>query len=865
MHAQIGQAEARSVNSLVTSRMTYLQAIGFVVIVLAVRAFYPLRAEAASAARALITQKISESDTVTLTGNTRPEANAANDRGSVAADFAMDHMLLQLRRPEEREHALDKYLDELEDPKSPSYHHWLTAQQIGERYGLGQQDLATITAWLKARGFTINQVYSNNMVIEFSGNAEEVYQAFHTEIHNLEVNGKTHFANMSDPKIPAALAPAVVGVVSLNDFQPQPQYRMQPNDTFSCGGGKCYAVAPADLATIYNLNPLFTAGISGQGQTIVVIELTDVYSTNDWKTFRSTYGLTGYTGGSYSQIHPGGCSDPGVVSGAEAEAILDAEWASASAPSATITAASCASTSTSGELLAMETIVNGSGPYPQIISNSYGLAEALEGTRNAAISTLYKTAVGEGISVFVASGDSAAAFADQGSVRNGSETAASRGIGVNASASTPYNVAVGGTDFGDNYAGTTSTYWSATNGSGGGSAKSYIPEIPWNDSCASSLIVDFLEGKTATTYGSSSLCNGRSYLDISGGSGGPSGCATGAPSVSGVVGGTCAGYAKPAWQSIVGNPHDGVRDLPDVSLFASNGPWGHSYVVCDSDSSVGGCVTGFGGTSFAAPIMAGIQALINQHVGSRQGNPNPTYYSLAATEYGSSGSSACNSTSGNAVSSSCIFYDVTLGDNDVPCTGSNDCYTPSGTYGVLSTSDSAFDPAYKATTGWDFATGIGTVNAYNLVMAFGGGAPSPTPTGSPTATQTPTATPTPTPTPAPTPSPVPVALKVAPGKLTFPKVAVGTTSKPKRITLSNPGKKGGPSITLTSFAFSANFGFFSSGTTCVASIVTLAPKQKCTIEAGFKPDGTGKETGTLTIQDNAANRPQTIELSGTGK
>lgn len=845
-----------------------VRAIACLVILLAASAGYPRHAEAGAPARALITQKVSEGDMVTLAGNTRPEANAANDRGPVAADFAMDHMLLQLRRPEEREQAFDKYLDELEDPKSPNFHHWLTAQEIGNRYGLAAHDVGTITTWLKSHGFTVNQIYANGVVIDFSGTASDVDQAFHTEIHNLAVNGKMHFANMSDPRIPTALAPAVIGVVSLNDFRPQPQYSMQPDYTFSCSGGTCYAVTPADLATIYNLTPLFSTGISGQGQTVVVIEPTDVYSPTDWSTFRSNYGLAGYTSGSFSQTHPGGCTDPGVVSGDETEAILDAEWASASAPSATITLASCRDTSTYGQLLAMENLVNAAGPYPAIISNSYGLAEAVEGAAtNAAISSVYQTAVGEGVSIFVAAGDSAAAFADQGPVRSNQESAASRGIAVDGSASTPYNVAVGGTDFGDTYAGTNSTYWNITNGSGDSSAKSYIPEIPWNDSCASSLTVAYYDnlGYTFTIDGSSSLCNGGYFLDISGGSGGPSGCATGAPAVSGsgIVSGSCAGYAKPAWQSILGNPKDGVRDLPDVSLFASNGPWGHSYVVCDSDSSVGGCVTGWGGTSFAAPIMAGIQALINQHTKSRQGNPNPTYYSLAAAEYGSSGSSTCNSTQGNEVSGSCIFYDVTLGDNDVPCTGSVDCYNTGGTYGVLSTSSSAFDPAYKATTGWDFATGIGTVNANNLVMAFKGGSPTPTPVGTPTHTPTPTRTPTPTATP--TPTPVPVALKFAPDKVTFPKVDVGATSKPKKITLSNPAKKGGPSITLTSFAFSANFGYFTSGTTCVTSIVTLAPKQKCTIEAGFKPAGSGKETGTLTIHDNASNRPQMIELSGTGK
>ncbi len=195
-------------------------------------------------------------------------------------------------------------------------------------------------------------------------------------------------------------------------------------------------------------------------------------------------------------------------------------------------------------------------------------------------------------------------------------------------------------------------------------------------------------------------------------------------------------------------PRDGVRDIPDVSLFAANGVWGHYYVVCYSDTNNGGasCAgtpdtwAGFGGTSVSSPIMAGIQALINQRTGIRQGNPNPTYYSLAAAEYGAGGNPACNSSLGNAVNPSCIFYDVTLGDMDVDCQGSNNCYIPSGTYGGLSILDSSLETAFAAGVGWDFATGIGTVNANNLVMAFGSAAPTPTPTGSPTATATPTRT-----------------------------------------------------------------------------------------------------------------------------
>jgi subtilase family serine protease len=483
-------------------------------------------------------------------------------------------------------------------------------------------------------------------------------------------------------------------------------------------------VVPADLATIYNLNPLFTAGYSGKGQTIVVIEDTNVHSTSDWTKFRSTFGLSSYTSGSFTQVHPGGCTNPGIVSGSEAEATLDAEWSSAAAPGAAIEVASCADTETTfGGLLALENLLKAGSP-PAIVSISYGECEAENGaTSNAAFNSTYEDAAAEGVSVFVSSGDEGAASCDA------DEYNATHGVGVSGFASTPYNVAVGGTDFGDTYAGNATSYWNSTNTSTYGSAKFYIREIPWNDSCASVLQATYNTG-SGVTYGSGGFCNSATgedyYLTTASGSGGPSGCATGAPSTSGVVSGTCKGYAKPSWQSLVGVPGDGVRDMPDVALFASNGVWNHYYVYCDSDVDDGGAActgapvnwSGAGGTSFASPIMAAIQSLVNQKTGERQGNPNPTYYQLAQAEYGSGGSSSCNSSNGKKISTSCIFYDITQGDMDVNCTGSHSCYKPSGEFGVLSTADSTYSKAFGTTTGYDLATGIGSVNAYNLVYGW---------------------------------------------------------------------------------------------------------------------------------------------------
>ena len=683
----------------------------------------------ASVARAeapRLVKTIDDTQTVSLPGNTRPEAKAANDRGPVADGLKLNHMQLLLKRPAATEAALVRYITDLHDPTSPSFHKWLTAATMGTEYGPAKEDVGAVTGWLEHHGFVVNGVDASRMVVDFSGTAGQVREAFGAQIDNLEVAGAHHIANTSDPHVPAALAEVVNGIVSLHDFRPHTNMKRHSDYTFSNGNGTFQAVVPADLAKIYNLTPLFSAGISGQGQTIVLIEDTDVYSAADWTKFRSTFGLSQYTSGAFTQVHPttssSSCSDPGVVSDNEVEAELDVEWASAAAPSATTELASCADTETTfGGLIALQNLVNSPNP-PPVVSISYGECEPSNGaSANAAYNTVYQQADALGTSVFVSSGDEGAASCDA------DQANATHGISVSGFASTPYNVAVGGTDFGDAYAGTTGTYWSSTNSKTYESAKSYVPEIPWNDSCASVLLATALGYKT--TYGSGGFCNsseGESdFLSTASGSGGPSSCATGLAVVPGVVGGTCKGYAKPSWQSVVGNPSDGVRDIPDVSLFAANGIWGHYYLFCDTDAADGvSCSgspstwSGAGGTSFASPIMAGIQALVDQKTGSVQGNPNPVYYTLAKKEYGAKGSSKCNSSLGNGVGGGCIFRDVTLGDMDVNCTGTFDCYLPSGEYGVLSTSTSAYDPAYGTSTGWDFATGIGTVNAYKLVTSW---------------------------------------------------------------------------------------------------------------------------------------------------
>ena len=702
-------------------------AIFLCLMLLAAGGFFALRSQSTGRrAAALIRDRVDENKLVTLAGNTRSEAATGNDLGAVADSFQLDHMMLQLKRSAEQEQAAAQFVADLHNPKSPNFHKWITAAEFGKNFGLAESDIQAITQWLESHGFTVNSVYSNGMVVDFSGSAGQVQRAFHTSIHHLDVAGVRHIANMSDPQIPAALAPAVAGVVSMHDFMPHKMAR--PKYTFTYQRQTYWAIVPADLATVYDFTPLFAQGITGSGQTIAVVEDTNLYSSTDWTNFRKAFGLSQYTSGSLTTAHPAGtgansCSDPGVNSD-DSEAILDAEWASAAAPGAHIILASCANTQiTFGGFIAMQNLINGGNP-PSVVSVSYGTCEAENGaSSNASINALYQQAVMEGISVFVSSGDEGAASCDAGA------STATHGIGVSGYASTPYNVAVGGTDFSDVLNNTTGANWNKTNTATYGSATGYIPEIPWNDSCANSLYASY--SGFSSTFGSNGFCNSNAaasngLVTVAAASGGPSNCATGSPSVFGVASGTCQGYAKPSWQTgLNGIPNDGVRDIPDVSMFASDGAmWGHYAVVCFSDQDNGGapCTgaplgwAGFGGTSLAAPVVAGVQALINQKMGSLQGNPNPVYYALAA-------------------SMPQVFHAVTQGDIDVNCGGSVNCYGVLGTVvygrggrqfattwgGALSVSNSSFTPAYSASGSWNFATGLGSVDVNLLVTNWTAG------------------------------------------------------------------------------------------------------------------------------------------------
>jgi subtilase family serine protease len=520
---------------------------------------------------------------------------------------------LALKRSADRQAALDRLVTDQQTPGSPFYHRWVDAAELGSTFGPAPEDVTSVIAWLTRNGLTVNSVSPSGMTVDFAGTAGQVAQTFRTSLHVYELHGIVHTANAVEPAIPAALAPVVGGVV-LHDFFPHPGAHLagvahedkttgtwsmlRPAAGFTTINippyGRFYAVAPADFATIYNINPVYqgafdTGGpLRGAGQTIAVVDDSS-FHVEDWMRFRSFFGLAGF-GGTVSLDHPN-CSDPGYAL-YESEAALDAEWSGAVAPDAHIIQSSCPSIGfVPGVLGAFENLIE-FGTDAQIISVSYFYCERQLGPTFLRMwSDVAEMGAAEGLSIFVIAGDAGPAGCDDFN----HAPYATTGTAVNGLAANPYVTSVGGTDFHDFALRELSTYWSGQNGPDHESALSYVPEIPWDDSCANPVIYRWRHGTDPISYCNSE--DGKLFFDIIAGGGGPSEV-----------------YAKPDWQSLAvfGVPNDGARDQPDISLFAGNGTWGHFYVLCSSNPATGGApcdyddpndllVNAGGGTSFASP------------------------------------------------------------------------------------------------------------------------------------------------------------------------------------------------------------------------------------------------------------------------
>ena len=579
-------------------------------------------ANALTAANNRITRAVDNNRRAELRTHVSPRIQAGPDQGPVDSSLPLQNVTLVLKPSASQQADLDQLLAQQRDPSSPNYHRWLTPEEYAERFGVSQDDIDKITAWVKQRGLQVQWVARARNAIAVSGTAAKVGAAFRTEIHRYLVDGEVRFANATNPTVPAAFQNVVSAIHGLHDFRMKPKYHKTLEPRYTAAGG-FHQLVPDDVATIYDITPLYNNGIDGTGQKIVVAGQTQI-QLSDIQTYRSTFGLPA---NDPQTILVPGRQDPGISRDDLREADLDLELSGAVARKATIVYVYSYNVMDSVQYAIDQNLA-------PVVSVSYGYCELQTSQSDAlTMNTWANQANLQGITWFAASGDSGAA-----DCAGGSDTATNNNLSVDLPAGIPGVTGVGGTEFSEG----ADSYWSSTNTASRASALSYIPETAWNDS----------------TY------DGR-------------------PAASG--GGRSAIFEKPSWQTGAGVPNDGSRDVPDVSLSGSADHDGYRIIS-------GGQTQIIGGTSAGAPQLAGIAALLNQYLvnngfqsSAGLGNMNPSLYALASVTG--------------------VFHDITTGNNSVvPCAGTQGCISPA--------------IGYNAGVGYDLATGLGTLDVFNLVTAW---------------------------------------------------------------------------------------------------------------------------------------------------
>ncbi len=598
-----------------------------------------------------------------MPGSRPPQAALSTDAGILPSGTAVRGVTLVFSRSAAQEADLQTLLAAQGNPSSPLYHQWLTPDAFAARFGMADADLAAVQTWLQTQGFSIDGVNRSRNAITFSGTAGSVGAAFATELHRYTLNGETHFAPSTDLSLPAALAPVVAAVLHTSDFRPKPSVRHAvgpqpaPDFTSSQSSPQQHYLTPKDVATMYNVQAVYSAGYTGVGQAIAVMGQSYV-STADIAAFQSAAGLPANPP---TLVLMPGTGVSGVSSGDEGESDIDLEYAGGMAPGANVYLVYTGNSGNFGAFDALDYAIT--EDIAPVLSISYGACEPLVSTQDLNNANVYyPQAMAQGQTIFASAGDDGSE-ACYGST--GQSTAVQEQLAVSFPASSPYVTAVGGTQMasGASTAGS-NTYWSAASGSDVvSSLLSYVPEVVWNED--------------STTYG------------IAAGGGGTSGL-----------------YTRLSYQAgVAGIPSGTARVLPDISLLAATSNPG--YLYCSSDLNdlqdedlTSSCTTGFrdssgkyvlvaGGTSFAAPIMAGLTALLNQaEHATGQGLMNTELYALAA----------------NANTYASAFHDITSGT--IACTSTIPGCSAAGASG------------YTAGTGYDQATGLGSINFANLVAAW---------------------------------------------------------------------------------------------------------------------------------------------------
>jgi len=638
----------------------------------------------------------------TIAGTVHPLTKRTTDVGAMNSQMQLESLTLNTNLSAAQQKDLDALLAAQQDPKSPQFRQWLTQEEYGARFGLTDGDLKAVTDWLTGQGFTVGSVSKSRNAIHFSGKVWQVESAFHTQMHVYQKDGETHFANATEIRVPAGIGSVILNVRGLNNFRPKPhlQKRLVPGYTANTTNGVANFLIPADWAKIYDVTPIYSqtcgsVACDGTGMHVGVVGQTYA-PLADMTNFRSAAGMTAPQV-TYVCIDPNTAHCTGtfatapVTAGDEDEADLDIQWSGGIAKNATVDfvyapySDACTNSACTSSVLDTVTgnyydvfdamqhaiqdyTVAATGKVLPVISMSYGDCEESfvgQATYVTWVTSMGTQANAQGQTLVVSSGDSGAFECE-----SANNYPAQDGVSVSVPADSPYYTGVGGTTLSGDES-VPATYWNETPTTGE-SALGYIPESVWNDTSAS---------------------NGLSA------SGGGVSLYYSQPTVAAV------GWQQPTPANYAGTSG---RFVPDVAFAAS--PDHDGYLTCSagntSTTTGTDCSNGFlstknywdiiGGTSAGTPSFAGMLTLMVQKYGVNGkglGNINPTLYALAA----------------NAANYAAVFHDTTNGNNIVPCSviaADTGCTT--GTYG------------WDAQVGYDLATGLGSIDGYQLFLALAG-------------------------------------------------------------------------------------------------------------------------------------------------
>jgi hypothetical protein len=591
---------------------------------------------------------------VTISGSIHPGARPELDVGRMDPGMRLTGMSLLFRMSQLQKALQKRALAAVQDPASPSYHQWLTPEQYAAEFGTSPSDIARATAWLTSQGLTVDGPSRTATRLGFSGTIAQIEKAFRTEMHRYRVDGATHFAMSVAPSVPADLADVVLGLHGLHDF-------------------RVGAPSPG-LQPQYTLPITEPDGGPGTYAVLAPADFAKIYHVD------SLYaaGIKGATQ-SIALAERSDFNDADIAAFRTRFGLPNNPPVRILVPNSGAPGVNAALSEAELNLewagavapeATIKAVLTGDAPNNDeldaliyaieqrtapVVSTSFGRCEAWFAPADTSFLEGYgDTASLEGMTVVAASGDTGAAACDTQST-----FAAGYGEMVLFPASLSSFVAVGGSQF-QLTAGNQATYLDNQL-----DALSYIPESGWNETL----------GDVDAGYGG---------LGASGG-------------------GASRLFTKPYWQ-VPYTPKDGFRDVPDVALSGSADilPYAVSMSWTEADGDAQApqpqALTAYGGTSVAAPAFAGILALVNQTLAEGDpggpvglGNANPMLYALA-----------------NTAASKSAFHDITTGDNIVPCQqGSPDC-PPSAPYQF----------GYMAGPGYDQVSGLGSIDAANLVAAW---------------------------------------------------------------------------------------------------------------------------------------------------